>query len=983
MLTCLPEIMSVHSDTDPSSGEESRGTPKTPRLAARTTTRGHGSTTPLRKASGNKARTPGSAPARTKTKRPEPTLLGDFLLGRPSPARLRRQSLDAVKREMREANIEKIQQPGGVKDRVKQWQQANPALGSPESVAAAVEAKPDQDVIVVEIDEDQSSADEELRKRVKYRKQKQRVGRRRSRDEVHAEDAEEPRHERSKSAPRKRVVSDEHWRKNRTATPKQQQQPDKLPSDFTTTSINPPLERKIQDWVKRTDEEPVPSTLSKLAGEKGMHSRSKSQPALHAGLEHGQWPKRSGPVAPDRPNNSHEQLRKRFEKVDKVYDRARKPEDHDSRARSRSLKDDTTPLTTRAFPGPKASRPHEAKSSDGQAKDRTASNLSPLSTLDSKTRRSRADDEVTEERPHTAHGQLSSLEDVPFGNSAFSVLELPLGADAHTLRTLGRKPSKPQRAPSFRVPNILKKVYTEGVKIMHDTANPPLVPVNQPPSIESWLKNTTDPFLDDEMSSRPVEVEASPVTAEMMKSETRLPIRNHEDRTTGRQSPGRVADEPRRTSRNSSFSDIKETPRPKSAQKSRDDGQAQVPVYPDLSPLPGLRRATATRGLASPTGRPSKKIPFAEALKEAFRGESTTFSPKSSSMPMSEMEGLRSSKETGATADIDASRICRSPEPRRRHSRDLPDALHQTDLEEEDDVLPPLPLQCRRRPPTNGVHVLSTIASMETLSTLTSTATSITNGTETTLTQDSSLPTESSLSRKTSKSGLQRRLTKHSDLMSVLSLPDSAPPGRTRSIVSARSIRTSRRKLPNATVQDVMKEVADDEGKYMRELKTLVDGVIPVLLTCVLSKSKTAEAAGLFNPNATDSSDTTFTQPIVDMGVALERLKSLHRRVPLDSADAFMNWAHRAHKTYTDYINAWRLGFHDVVVNLAPASRSVSNDENSLLEGVARNEDGDVINANGERVDVAFLLKRPMIRIKYLSKATKVRSFVDILEISC
>jgi hypothetical protein len=54
--------------------------------------------------------------------------------------------------------------------------------------------------------------------------------------------------------------------------------------------------------------------------------------------------------------------------------------------------------------------------------------------------------------------------------------------------------------------------------------------------------------------------------------------------------------------------------------------------------------------------------------------------------------------------------------------------------------------------------------------------------------------------------------------------------------------------LATATVGDLMKELSSDESKYIRELNTLVDGVIPVLLTCVLSKSDSVVAAGLFSP---------------------------------------------------------------------------------------------------------------------------------------
>ena len=67
----------------------------------------------------------------------------------------------------------------------------------------------------------------------------------------------------------------------------------------------------------------------------------------------------------------------------------------------------------------------------------------------------------------------------------------------------------------------------------------------------------------------------------------------------------------------------------------------------------------------------------------------------------------------------------------------------------------------------------------------------------------------------------------------------------------------------------------------MRELKTLVDGVIPVLLSCVLSKSDSAVAAGLFGQNSGGQTDASITKPIIDMGIALEQLKTFHKRIPL------------------------------------------------------------------------------------------------------
>ena len=68
-------------------------------------------------------------------------------------------------------------------------------------------------------------------------------------------------------------------------------------------------------------------------------------------------------------------------------------------------------------------------------------------------------------------------------------------------------------------------------------------------------------------------------------------------------------------------------------------------------------------------------------------------------------------------------------------------------------------------------------------------------------------------------------------------------------------------------------------------------------------------------------------------------------------------------------------GFQDVVVNLAPASRNSSAIQSPAADEMPRNANGDVVGANGARVDVAFLLKRPLVRIKYLEKILKVIYF--------
>lgn len=294
----------------------------------------------------------------------------------------------------------------------------------------------------------------------------------------------------------------------------------------------------------------------------------------------------------------------------------------------------------------------------------------------------------------------------------------------------------------------------------------------------------------------------------------------------------------------------------------------------------------------------------------------------------------------------------------------------------------PVPTGPKRPFPSTGKHRLSTIASSETLSTVlegSSTPTKVTSSEKRipkTVEEAEEAAEEKdrfdpdSLPQVTSQ--LKRRLTNHNDLMSVLS-----GPGRSRSNRSSRSIRSNKTRLANATISDIMAELSADETKYMRELKTIVGGVIPVLLTCVLSRSDSAIAAGLFRPSMDPKDDVNFSKPIVNMGVAIERLKTLHKRIPQDNADALLTWAQGAQRVYREYLKAWRLGFKDVIVNLAPIDEDEAEKETekaetrSLDEGLERDENGDVIGSDGEKVDVAYLLKRPLVRLKYLSKTFK------------
>ncbi|PNS18208.1 proteinral negative regulator of transcription subunit 3 [Sphaceloma murrayae] len=198
--------------------------------------------------------------------------------------------------------------------------------------------------------------------------------------------------------------------------------------------------------------------------------------------------------------------------------------------------------------------------------------------------------------------------------------------------------------------------------------------------------------------------------------------------------------------------------------------------------------------------------------------------------------------------------------------------------------------------------------------------------------------------------GLKRKLTKHDDLMTVLSMATSAP-----SLVSANSFRTQKLRMDKQSKEEVLQELAAEESKYQRELQTLVDGVIPVLLSSVLSKSGSRiPSSGLDR----EGKKQNITQPIVDMGVALERLKAQHKRMPQTNPGALLVWAQTASRIYEDYIRAWRMGFDNVAVNV-PKSGVTSM----------------ASPATGERVDVSYLLKRPLVRVKSLTKTFRAINY--------
>ncbi|KAI9675710.1 MAG: hypothetical protein M1817_001077 [Caeruleum heppii] len=503
--------------------------------------------------------------------------------------------------------------------------------------------------------------------------------------------------------------------------------------------------------------------------------------------------------------------------------------------------------------------------------------------------------------------------------------------------------------PSTPRVNILKEVYDGGKKIFtKNEASPAPIPTGN--RIEAWLSDTPDPFVDGSLPPPvpPVPLEEPPETRKV--PDPNKIIEQHFAKLDG--TDGRRLSRDRKTSGrhkrvHSSPHQPMDPSSPDTSSVRLDDHHQTLPTpsetqrhnlvdeAPPLSPTP-LKRAGAKRNATSPARSRRKSTPV------------------KSSAP--------SDAELGHQEDAN---------------------LESSDQTLQNEECPPTHTYFKRPFPSTGRHQLSTIASVETFRTRSdnhrpptasdvSQSTMKDNATERKAMEDEARDTlDTQLPRDMPPGkGLKRRLTSHADLISVLSMPRAEA----KSIRSARSIRTNRSRLATATIADLMNELTTDESKYMRELRTLVDGVIPVLLSCVLSKSDSAVAAGLFSPGTQHDDDPTFTRPIVDMGIALERLKNLHDRIPQTDPTQLLHWARGAHKVYREYLKSWRMGFQDVVVNLAPATGRdtvPATEDATLNDGLPRNAEGDIIDGDGERVDVAFLLKRPLVRIKFLAKTLK------------
>lgn len=559
--------------------------------------------------------------------------------------------------------------------------------------------------------------------------------------------------------------------------------------------------------------------------------------------------------------------------------------------------------------------------------------------------------------------------------------------------------------------NLLSHVFGEPRKIFAKPQTPPPAVVTKVPTIEAWLNQTSDdPFMDDYQSTiRSLAPSEAPEPSEPPEPpEPSAPSGSvtKPQKVTGKKTP--VEDANKIWESLSKKTENTGPARRASKRRTRlkslaiyEENHFPVEVKTSSSPTRPANGATSPKAKAGslphePVDEATPTKAKAGSSPHDLVDEATPTPASVDPVPASPGGSPISLKRRGAKRSI-------SPEKRDRRKSiirneavaEKPDASPTSSLLSTSSVEPPDPkyplrppgLDLKRPFPSTGQHRLSTIASVETFHTQEkgASAASISELSESTIQPllFEGDKDEGEARDKFDPNSLYRtksRLTKHADLISVLSIPRAG----SKSIVSARSIRTNRSRLATATVGDLLKELAGDESKYMRELHTLVDGVIPVLLNCVLSKSDSAVAAGLFRPCAKFNDEPSFTKPIVDMGIEVERLKALHKRIPLDNVNELLTWAQGAQQVYKDYLRAWRMGFHDVVVNLAPAaeedsptSKPIDAKISGVDEGLPLNKDGDVVDANGQRVDVAFLLKRPLVRLKYISKTLKGINFIS------
>ncbi|KAJ6781118.1 hypothetical protein PWT90_00699 [Aphanocladium album] len=1038
--------------------------------------------TPQSKIRASPGDAPHSAPAaaqgggrRNDSKKNEATLLSDFFHGRQTAARVaadrkRRQSIDAVKAEMRanmrhemkQNSVRKLQQPGGVRERVQLWQRNHgETMASCNPHYAATE--PDD---VAFDGDDLESVTEEDRMRIKLRLKlnpplQKFVPNTPKQDDDPGSSVREDGTEdgSSLSPPKKRVVSDSNWMRQKSKKPtsrkvsptsSKESSPKKSKPFVLHPAPNPPVSSKIKAWAAKI-EVPDEYESGSQVGSAASRSTARLKPKYKQYGDGGirvTGSNDSSVVRDDgirvRPTTTGSEVsfpgqtyrppaRRRSKSIAGSSRSALSVEPSDVsapssdgtrkpvRRRSKSMSAEGKEYSSYSPAKAKFKRQEAAKESN-----KTTGAKSYLSTTTAETdTSSRLGDDVSNLssslRPESdLDSRLTSKTladipgDIPFGHSAFSELDL-------TGKYRPKKLSVDRKTSFKGMPHVFKKVVEEGRRLMKESNEPPRPQApNKPPSIEKWLNTTIDPFVEPAKDvpapaiKKQTSNDGSVATKKIVDSKTSLsslpqetppkssapPASGDSDniakdaskdkktespqrrraQTMGTQKRSPKKDEPSEPSElSTAITDetatevIAETASKEKRESKTQSKEAEKKV---TSPTE-LKRTRAKRAMSSPLK--SGKKDLLGMFKNAFSGESAPFSGPGKTFKAEEPKRHELYDQEYSDDYTDGSALSSRYTESQLTESELTESQY-TDSQFTESQLTDSTVSGhnashqkmaapRLPPPTKGKHELSTILSDDGSSAVSSALT----GSDTTSRVTQSTRTESSIASKSSQASLKkqdglakRRITSHSDLMSVLSLPDQAAVPQGMKNRSRPSLRRKQGIPAGFSEYELLQEFEDDENLYNRELKTLVDGVIPVLLGDVVNSS---DATTLFSTGGGSQADA-ISKAVVGMGVALEKLKNAHKKAPHQDVRRLAHWAHGVVPMYNSYLSAWRLGFQDLVVNLAPAAGQ-PEDEDSLLDALPRNEHGDVINADGERVAVGYLLKRPLVRIKHMTKLIK------------
>ncbi len=295
--------------------------------------------------------------------------------------------------------------------------------------------------------------------------------------------------------------------------------------------------------------------------------------------------------------------------------------------------------------------------------------------------------------------------DIPFGQSAFSELDLSVGG---TGKSRPKRPAKVDRTSSLKtVPNVLKKVMEEGKKIMKDMNEPPRqTALNKPPSIETWLNTTVDPFVDapapvkkDKKKEAAKEAEPT-VTAEDCEKPNVSAAAETESASKLQRRRAQTESSHRRPSRGDNSTTPTQTTTETAASAETEataHAAAEDATQPTTPTSTGLKRTRAKRSSSSPLKAGKKE--FLGMFKNAFQGESATFGGPPKSYQSQEHRKWDSHDDSLLDESVVNSAVTGSTETSTQ-VRDVPA-----------DPGAPQMAGPRFRPPTKGHHELSTILS--------------------------------------------------------------------------------------------------------------------------------------------------------------------------------------------------------------------------------------------------------------------------------